>query len=385
MRFFKRKDNGGTVQTASSVNSSHPFYELNSYSPFSRCEMRLYDSLKEAIPVIDAAIKKTVRLVGGFKVSCEDKRAEYALSEFLKNVKVNGTGVGIDVFLSCFLEQLLTYGTAIGEIVISSDGSEIEALYNASLEAVELKAGNDPLNVNIYRREIGRIVPVSAKELISICTLSPKAGEIYGTSILKGLPFVSGILLKIFNTIGTNWERVGNVRFAVTYKPTDSSDRAFSRERAEQIASEWSKAMHDGGTSDFISVGDVSIKVIGADNQVLNSEIPVRQMLEQIVSKLSIPPFLLGLQWGSTERMASQQADILTSELEYYRRLLEPTIRKICTLFLRICGYDCKPEIVWDNINLQDETELASARLNNAKAEAAELENKRTKIEGRQI
>lgn len=385
MRFFKRRNNGVTVQTASGINSSHPFYDLNSYSPFSRCEMRLYDSLKEAIPVIDAAIKKTVRLVGGFKVSCEDKRAEYALDEFLKNVKVNGTGVGIDVFLSCFLEQLLTYGTAIGEIVISNDGSGVEALYNASLEAVELKAENNPLNVNVYRREIGRIVPVSAKELISICTLSPKPGKVYGTSILKGLPFVSGILLKIFNTIGTNWERVGNVRFAVTYKPTDSSDRAFSRERAEQIASEWSKAMHDNKTSDFVSVGDVSIKVIGADNQVLNSEIPVRQMLEQIVSKLSIPPFLLGLQWSSTERMASQQADILTSELEYYRRLLEPTIKKVCTLFLRICGYDCKPEIVWDNINLQDETELASARLNNAKAEATELENERIKREGRQI
>ena len=102
-------------------------------------------------------------------------------------------------------------------------------------------------------------------------------------------------------------------------------------------------------------------------------------MLEQIVSKLSIPPFLLGLQWSSTERMASQQADILTSELEYYRRLLEPTIRKICAIFLRISGYDCNAEIVWDNINLQDETELATARLNNAKAEETEIANQKVR------
>lgn len=381
MKFFKRKESSSiSVQTASSMSSSHPFYELTSYSPFTRCEMKLYDSLKEAIPVIDAAIKKIIRLVGGFKVSCENEYAEYALNEFLKKVKVNGTGMGIDVFLSCFLEQLLTYGTAVGETVLSADG-RVEALYNANLEDIELKLGNSPLDIRIYRREIGDIVPVSAQGLISVCTLSPKAGEIYGTSILKGLPFVSGILLKIFNTIGTNWERVGNVRFAVTYKPTDTSDRAFSRERAQQIATEWSKAMHDGATSDFVSVGDVSIKVIGADNQILDSEIPVRQMLEQIVSKLSIPPFLLGLQWSSTERMASQQADILTSELEYYRRLLEPTIRKICMIFLRTSGYDCKPEIVWDNINLQDETELATARLNNAKAEQAEIANEKARKE----
>lgn len=383
MKFFKKHKNiGGTVQTASGLKSSHPFYELSTYSPFSSCEMKLYDSLKEAIPVIDAAIKKIVRLVGGFRISCEDEYAEYALGEFLKVVKVNGTGSGIDVFISCFLEQLLTYGTAVGETVLSGDG-RVEALYNASLDDVELRADGSPLDVRVYRREIGGTVPVSAQELISVCTLSPKAGEIYGTSILKGLPFVSGILLKIFNTIGTNWERVGNVRFAVTYKPTDTSDRTFSRERAQQIAAEWSKAMHDDRASDFVSVGDVSIKVIGADNQILNSEIPVRQMLEQIVSKLSIPPFLLGLQWSSTERMASQQADILTSELEYYRRLLEPTIRKICMLFLRTSGYDCKAEIIWDNINLQDETELSTARLNNAKAEETEIANEKARNEGR--
>lgn len=64
-----------------------------------------------------------------------------------------------------------------------------------------------------------------------------------------------------------------------------------------------------------MAVGDVSIKVIGADNQWIDTEVPVRQMLEQIVAKLSIPPFMLGLSWSTTERMSKQQADGLTSEL----------------------------------------------------------------------
>ena len=59
----------------------------------------------------------------------------------------------------------------------------------------------------------------------------------------------------------------------------------------------------------------MGIKVIGADNQVLDSQVPVRQMLEQIVAKLGVPPFLLGLSWSTTERMSAQQADLLTSEL----------------------------------------------------------------------
>ena len=127
-------------------------------------------------------------------------------------------------------------------------------------------------------------------------------------------------------------------------------------------------------TRDFVSVGDVSIKVIGADNQILDSEVPVRQLLEQMVAKLSVPPFLLGLSWSSTERMASQQCDILTSELEWYRALLTPVIDKICRMFLRMSGYDDSVEIEWSNINLQDETELAQARL--WRAQAAEIEQR---------
>lgn len=92
------------------------------------------------------------------------------------------------------------------------------------------------------------------------------------------------------------------------------------------------------------------------------------------MSKLSIPPFLLGLSWSSTERMSSQQADILTSELEYFRRLLTPVIRRIARLYLEIqYGLDEPVDVEWDNINLQDEVELAEARLKNAQAKELEL------------
>ena len=59
--------------------------------------------------------------------------------------------------------------------------------------------------------------------------------------------------------------------------------------------------------SDFVAVGDVTIKAIGADNQILDSNVPVRQMLEEIVAKMGIPPFLLGLSWSSTEDVYKRQ------------------------------------------------------------------------------
>jgi hypothetical protein len=96
-------------------------------------------------------------------------------------------------------------------------------------------------------------------------------------------------------------------------------------------------------------------------------------MLEQIVAKLGIPPFLLGLSWSTTERMSSEQVDILTSELWYYRGILEPVIIKICNEFLRREGLFSGVSVVWDNISLKDEVETARARLMNA--QALSLEN----------
>lgn len=374
MRLFKKKaanKNICAVQTAESRYRRHPFGVLSDYS--ADCvQYRLFETLRESVPLIDGALDKIVRLTGDFDVKCKSRVAQSALRQFLKNVKVGANGRGIACFINSYLNQLLTYGTAVGEIVPYSDKSGIAALYNASLDSVELKCGDSPLDLLICSRSgVGEAVPVKNPSLILHTALNPAPGKAYGRSILRGLPFVSDILLKIFNAIGENWERVGNIRFAVSC----SSDGANAKERAQQIARQWSLAMSDKEqTRDFVSVGDVSIKVIGADNQILDSEVPVRQLLEQIVAKLSVPPFLLGLSWSSTERMASQQCDILTSELEWYRTLITPVIDKICRTFLRMSGFEDSVEIEWSNINLQDETELAQARL--WRAQALEIEQR---------
>lgn len=374
MRLFKKKaadKNICAVQTAESRYRRHPFGVLSDYS--ADCvQYRLFETLRESVPLIDGALDKIVRLTGDFDVKCKSRVAQSALRQFLKNVKVGANGRGIACFINSYLNQLLTYGTAVGEIVPYSDKSGIAALYNASLDSVELKCGDSPLDLLICSRSgVGEAVPVKNPSLIFHTALNPAPGKAYGRSILRGLPFVSDILLKIFNAIGENWERVGNIRFAVSC----SSDGANAKERAQQIARQWSLAMSDKEqTRDFVSVGDVSIKVIGADNQILDSEVPVRQLLEQIVAKLSVPPFLLGLSWSSTERMASQQCDILTSELEWYRTLITPVIDKICRTFLRMSGFEDSVEIEWSNINLQDETELAQARL--WRAQALEIEQR---------
>ena len=368
---LRKKKNESTcdaVAVPQTGGNSHPFMSLSSYNPTSP-DMELYKSLREAIPVIDAALFKLIRLLGSFQVLCDNKKAEKELKDFLQSVNVGGTRCGIDAFIGSFFEQLLTYGTAIGEVVTDCNGTPC-ALFNAPLENIELRRNENGLNIDIYSLASGKPEKIAYPELTVMSVLNPEAGALTGNSLLKGLPFVSSVLMKIFRTVGNNWERLGNVRFAVTYKPqNDTLDRAYAKERAMQVAEEWSSAMSSGSVKDFVAVGDVQIKVIGAEAQLPDSEVSVRQLLEQIVAKTGLPPFLLGLSWSSTERMSSQQADALTSELESYRRILTPAIVKVCDTALRLMGLPGEVNVIWDEIMLQDMVEASRAELYSAQAQ----------------
>ncbi len=379
MRLFNRNKQPQKRSTTVMLQSARQNENIcNGIKPY---ENNLYDSLRSAVPVIDAALCKIVRLTGGYRLISSDESMQEMLNYFVDEVNVGLTGKSLHSFTDSFLDSLLTYGNAIGEILLDSDTRRIVGLFNGNVNDIEIQNGSSPEEkIFSIREENGDKTILQNPELLVFSSINTQSGQTYGTSVLKGLPSLSSVLMRIYECIGQNYDRAGNVRYAVTYNPGDDpSEKAFAKDRAMQIAKEWSDGMNasrNGEIRDFVAVGDVGIKVIGSENQLFDTNIPVRQLLEQIVSKLSIPPFLLGLNWSSTERMSAQQADILTSELEYYRRRITPVIKKIGTAFLRTCGSNSDVTVEWDNINLQDEVALADARLKNAKALEIELKLK---------
>lgn len=365
----KLTGSAGTVQIRDAHR--HPFAVLDGYVPLHHGQDRLYRTIREAVPVVDAAVAKLVRLCGGVSVRCREKSAQERLEQFLRSVPTGRGQQGIQSFLDCYLDSMLTCGRAVGEIVLDRGGREIAALLCGRLDQVEIKEGDNPLEFTLCARDAqGRINPLPRQKLLLFTPFQPETENPYGVSLLRSMPFMAEILLKIYQTIGLNWERVGNVRFAVVCK---GEQDGMAEERCNRVAREWSNAMQssrDGALRDFVASGDVEIKVIGADNQILDSEVPVRQILEQLVARTGIPPFLLGLSWSSTERMSSQQADIMTSEIDAIRRSLTPVVERVCQLWLRLHGFDSRMEVVWDAVNLQDEETLARAELYRAQARA---------------
>lgn len=368
----KKKPAGKPPQVQLRDWEHHPFGILDQYVPLRSGEIALYRSIREAVPILDAAIWKLVRLCGGVQIRCGDPRAQQRLSRFLATVDTGRGQQGIQSFLDQYLDCMITCGQGVGEMVLDPQGKTIAAVLCADPALVEIWEGESPLDFRLCVRENGgEPKELPWQQLLLFTPFQPEAEHPYGVSMLRSMPFLTGVLLKIYQALGQNWERVGNLRFAVVCKPDENSPLS-AQERGEQVASQWSQAMQSsrqGAVRDFVAVGDVDIKVIGADNQILDSEVPVRQILEQLVAKTGIPPFLLGLSWSSTERMSAQQADLLTSEITAIRRSLEPMLQRICRLWLRLGGYDDQVSIEWEDINLQDIVEEARAQLLHAQAE----------------
>ncbi len=375
----KRKEQ---TQTAAAcqlrTGSVHPFGALKSFVPLGGGEGQIYRQLREAVPVLDAAVGKLVRLSGGFAVQCRSAVAQGKLEQFLKNVPCGHGQVGIDSFLSGYVDSLLTYGRAVGEMVVS--GGKLQAVCWGDVSRLDAQEGDSPLEVVLWGPDShGHMRPLPFQQLLLFTTHNPEPANPYGVSLFRGMPFLADILMKIYTAIGSNWERAGNVRYSVICKDNDQMDAAAVQERGRQVAQEWSKAMEDnknGTVRDFVAVGDVQIKVIGGEAPILDSQVPVRQILEQLVAKTGLPPFLLGLSWSTTERMSTQQADILTSELWALRRTVEPVLRKICRMYLALEGLDDQVSILWNDISLQDITEEAKAELYKAQAAKALAEAK---------
>ena len=348
-----------------------PFGVLDRYVPLRGGEIALYRAIREGVPILDAAIWKLVRLCGGVGVKCADSAAQKGLEEFFRTVDTGWGQRGIQSFLDRYLDDLFTCGHGLGEVVLDPEGKEIAALLCADPEQVEVRIGDSPLDFTLCRSGLGEGRELPWQELLLFTPFQPTGDAPCGVSLLRSMPFLAGILLKIFQATGQNWERAGNLRFAVVCKPGEGEE-AFAQERCSQVAQEWSAAMQagrEGSVRDFVAVGDVDIKVSGADGPILDSQVPVRQILEQLVARTGIPPFMLGLSWSPTERMSAQQADLLTTEVTAIRRAVEPALCRTAELWLRLHGFAGRPEIVWEDINLQDMVEEARAELYRAQAE----------------
>jgi len=76
LKWFRKQTAPAGASVQLRETGHHPFGLLGQYVPMRSGEIRLYRAVREAVPVVDAAIYKLIRMVGGVTAACSDPAAE---------------------------------------------------------------------------------------------------------------------------------------------------------------------------------------------------------------------------------------------------------------------------------------------------------------------
>lgn len=361
----------------------------------------LMEALREAIPILDAAINRLVTFDGILVVEGGNDRITGLIDEWMRNIPVNDAEHTLQAFYTSQGNEVYEQGCTVGEMVFDARGREVVGLRVADSKGIIFVREDSRLRT-LYRaptiqrgrradgldsveallRRGVRSTTVSglrglgfvevAPEAMVYAVNHPEADGPYGTSVLRSLEFVSQILLKMQNATGRVWERFGDPPFHVHY---GTKNRTLGADevgrRATQIAADLAKALtaKANGNSVDLATGagaddTIELKVIGAEGEALTIEQPMRHVIEQIVAKLGLPPWSLGLQWSTTGGAAEQQAVVVLQEAQTRFTRREHGLEHIVATHLRGRGITWKPgdwRIKQRLPNLQDEVKKAQA------------------------
>ena len=367
----------------------------------------LYEALREAIPVLDGAINRLVTVDGIIRVRGDnDALVQEIERELMDSIPVNDAEHSLQAFFSSQGGEMYEQGLSVGEMVMDKRGRELIALRVADSKGIAFSRANTGELLWWYRpparRRDGRADGTDTVEAVLRGThpggemagwltendyvqldpsrmvytaLMPEADSPYGTSLLRSMEFVSQILLKIQNATGAAWDRFGDPPFQLIYKVKNraiAGDQTALDRRQKALSDSLAKVLNakrSGNSADFVqAIGaedEIEIKVIGAQDQILEIEMPAQHMLEQIVAKTGLPSWMLGFHWSTAERLAKYQSEMVLQEsrTRFERRL--PGLRRVVETFLRGRGRTWKYgdwELYQDLPNLQDELQRAQAR-----------------------
>ena len=123
--FMRKKAEAQPPEVQLRDREGHPFGALDRYVPLRRGELELYRTIREAVPIVDAALMKLVRLCGGVQVRCGAVEAQAGLYRFLREVDTGRGQRGLQSFLDQYLDSMLTCGQGVGEMVLDREGGTL--------------------------------------------------------------------------------------------------------------------------------------------------------------------------------------------------------------------------------------------------------------------
>jgi SPP1 gp7 family putative phage head morphogenesis protein len=348
-----------------------------------KIEASFYEFLREAIPIIDAGINKLVNLEGHLEVEGDDAALVDEIQEWLYNVPVNDLQKGLHAFHQNFTAEAFEQGFAIGEFVTDKKRTDIVSLRVADSKYIKFKRSET--GIEIYQKADGdnQDRKLTSDNLLYF-SINNENQNPYGVPLVRSCEFVSKILATMHNSLANVWERFGDPSFSIIYKTSkrDGVDLASRRQTIEDEFNTAIRAKREGKSADFVRAidmnSDIKIDIIGAADQLLEFEVPVRHVQEQIIAKIGLPPWMLGMHWSTTERLSDNEAEILLADIATRQAAKMPYFYNLIRTLLLLRGRTWEKgdwKLKWAQVSLKDILKQAQARFMNAQADMYYLQN----------
>lgn len=348
-----------------------------------KVEPWFFEFLREAIPIIDAAINRLVSLDGHIEVAGQSEALKDEIQDWMDNINVNDVQRGLQAFHQSLTNEGFEQGFGLGEFVANQRRNDIVQLRTADSKYIKFRRISSGLEILQKSDEDHEYRPLDPVNLIYF-SINNENQNPYGTPLMRSCEFVSKTLVTIQNSLLNVWERFGDPSFNIIYK-TSKKDGADHESRRKKIEKEFNtaiRAKREGKSADFIRAIDkdseITIEVIGHDNQVLELEVPARHVVEQIVAKTGLPPWMLGLHWSTTERLSNAEAEMLLADVATRQAAKMPMFTNLVSTMLKLRGRRWKKGdwyLQWANVNIHDVVSQARARFLNAQADMYYLQN----------
>ncbi|HPR89722.1 MAG TPA: hypothetical protein PL181_17050, partial [bacterium] len=349
-----------------------------------RGSLDLYDLVREVSPILDVAILKLVQLVGDFRIDAMgNARAQEVLDATKKQVRVGWIDGGFSSFMTQMVDSAIAKGFALGELVPDALLKGVDRLKVARANDFRFMVDDTGRLAIGQMDKFGfRPVELADQSLIYYLAFDLRDGHPQGVSLLNSLPAVVKTVMRIQHAIDSTAWRVGDPTFLILQMAGDDQSADDLKSDLGAKAADLQEAMltrKSGGLMDlgfgYAPNGKLEVKVLGGDAQLPDLTVPTKITMEQIVARTGLPPFMFGLSWSTTERMAKEQSDMLTSEVWARRSRMDSIIDRVFTTALLLNGLNgVKWKHEWDPVNLQDDEKTARARLQNATAQQKEID-----------
>lgn len=361
----------------------------------------LLEALREAVPVLDGGINRLVTLDGILEVQGGNDRLVAEIEEWSRNTPVNDVEAGLQALYAGLGGEFYEQGIGIAEYVYEPKGRDVVGMRVADSKGIKFVRDGNRMRI-FYRPPAhradtradglgtveallrGGVTPSIASSMLQLGYVEldplqlvinvhqPEADNPYGTSILRSVPFVAQILLKMQNATGRSWERYGDPPYHVHYGTKNRKvDGAEALRRAQSIVNNLALAMAGKarGNSVDLATGagegdEIKLEVIGANGIALEIETPARHMLEQVVAAFGLPPWMLGITWSQAAGIGEQQSVVVLQESQTRFSRRSPALHRPIEAMLRARGRTWKAGdwgLVQRLPNLMDEAKRAQA------------------------